>query len=210
MSDPDNPERRRWPRTEILGKGSLRSGGREIGCRILNVSSSGVNVEIAGPIDLTAPVILAVDDHGEFPAEIVWRDGNVVGLMFVEEQPAVESLVAEAAPEGEDARARRQFTRRAVLWAAQIEFGGESADCTILNMSAGGAKLRVEADLTVGATLTLRTERFGDFSGVVRWQEGKKAGMQFSQEPKEVARLIGKALPEPRGDSDDSGGEADK
>ncbi len=90
------------------------------------------------------------------------------------------------------ARDTRQYERNAVLWSAKLYREGSLQDCTVLNISAGGAKVHVQKSRLLGSTaiVTLTILRYGDFQGQVMWQEGDRLGMQFFQPAEQVVRRL--------------------
>lgn len=90
---------RRVTRVQVLWSGILRSGHRSSECRIVNVSLSGAKAHVSNPSDLASPVILAIDRFGEFYCEIVWREGDYLGLKFLADQQTIEETIGEAVPQ---------------------------------------------------------------------------------------------------------------
>ena len=75
---------------------------------------------------------------------------------------------------------QRRHPRSAVLWAAQLETrDGRRLDCAVLDLSAGGAKLRIEHSLATGDLVTLTSPRFGVRRARVAWVEAGRLGLQF-------------------------------
>ncbi len=90
---------RRATRVQVLWSGILRSGHRSSECRIVNVSMSGAKAHVSNPSELASPVILAIDRFGEFYCEIVWREGDYLGLKFLADQQTIEETIGEAVPQ---------------------------------------------------------------------------------------------------------------
>jgi hypothetical protein len=107
-----------------------------------------------------------------------------------------------AAPPAKSGRDRRSHRRHRVLWQAKLYQRGVIHECVVANVSAGGAKVIMEVqltsgglDLTHGAMATLTIDRFGDFPGRIVWRESGQAGVEFLQPVEEVFRIIGSQLP---------------
>ncbi len=79
-------------------------------------------------------------------------------------------------PEGRDAR--RYVRKRSLLPATLVTERG-SADCRVLDFSAGGAKLECADAPTEGEKLTVMIEAVGTFSGRVVWRRDRLAGVTF-------------------------------
>ena len=89
----------------------------------------------------------------------------------------------------------REHVRRDVLISGHIQCCGEKQPCEVVNLSAGGARVRTFASYAPGQELCLDIEPCGRFSGKVAWVRGAEAGLTFTCDPAEVAEaLIGLAM----------------
>jgi len=62
--------------------------------------------------------------------------------------------------------------------------------CKAVDLSDGGAKIRINERLPINSWVALVVERLGIFPGEVRWQDESFAGIHFLQDPAIVeARL---------------------
>lgn len=88
----------------------------------------------------------------------------------------------------------RSHARRTVLMSGRLLCGGVWADCEVVNVSAGGARLRILGDYCAGQELCLEIEPCGQFPGVAAWVRGGELGLKFTRDPAETAEaLIGLA-----------------
>ncbi len=90
---------------------------------------------------------------------------------------------------------RRRHRRIPVLWTGNLGTGGESIDCAILNISGGGAKLRLTEPRAYGDRVDLTSPRFGSLHGRVVWREEAYVGVAFVDAPAEITACLGHALP---------------
>jgi PilZ domain len=76
---------------------------------------------------------------------------------------------------------RRQFARAHVLRRARIVFrrGHSSMDCVVLNLSSGGARLRVGAWLGLPEAFELRIENGPAREARVRYRAMEMTGVEF-------------------------------
>ncbi len=106
-----------------------------------------------------------------------------------DDQPAGE---AEFAP-------LRAHSRKPVLWSARAETGAGAIACIALDLSVGGAKLRLSTPLATKQIVTLVIERIGSFRAEVMWcaRDGSihSCGIHFTDPPELVARMLRRALP---------------
>src|SRR5260221_12279792 len=99
--------------------------------------------------------------------------------------PADGDASAKRAGESEPAPAaeQRRHERRRGLWPAQLETtSGRRLDCILFDISAGGAKLRLDEPVAVGEVITLISERFGKRGARVAWTAPRRAGLTFLSE----------------------------
>ncbi len=85
---------------------------------------------------------------------------------------------------------RRKHSRNSVLFKAQIFFENQSIDCEIMDISAGGARVRGERQLEHGLSVILNLDPFGEIPCEIAWQKGIILGMKFQGNQEEVAEII--------------------
>ena len=91
---------------------------------------------------------------------------------------------------------RRRHKRKAVLWSARIESAIGTADCIILDLSLGGAKIKTaHAPLPARHVVTLVIDRFGALRAEVAWSRMGHMGLRFIDAPDHVAHVVGSTLP---------------
>src|SRR5258708_39708893 len=87
---------------------------------------------------------------------------------------------------------QRRHERRRGLWPAQLETtSGRRLDCILFDISAGGAKLRLDEPVAVGEVITLISERFGKRGARVAWTAPRRAGLTFLSEAGATAAASG-------------------
>jgi hypothetical protein len=90
---------------------------------------------------------------------------------------------------------RRQFRRKAVIWAGKIETDNGTFDCITLDLSLGGARLRASRSIGLLEPATLILDKFGKFPAEVVWTTPTEIGLQFTESPEQVAARFGNILP---------------
>ena len=103
----------------------------------------------------------------------------------------------------EAAREQRTTQRKRVLWSGVIEADGASWPCLILDLSATGAKIRIErAESAIArlpppahATVTLTSPRFETLRGKLVWRRHDLAGINFEESPARIAAVLARVLP---------------
>ena len=89
-----------------------------------------------------------------------------------------------------DAGDGREFERKSVLFKAQLNIGDKSYDSEIVNISFGGAQVRVGRKLKSGEKAVLEIDPFGSFDTEIRWSDGKDVGIKFNDDKEKVAELV--------------------
>jgi hypothetical protein len=69
-----------------------------------------------------------------------------------------------------------------VLWNAKLHHGGRTWACKAVDISPGGAKIRIDERLTINSWVLLTIDRVGSFPGEVRWQNENLAGIRFLED----------------------------
>jgi|Tabmets5t2r1_1033131.scaffolds.fasta_scaffold354429_1 PilZ domain len=86
----------------------------------------------------------------------------------------------------------RAHKRHLVSWDATLHQDGRPWECKVVDVSPGGATIRIAERLTIDSRVTLTIDRRGDFPGEVRWQDENFAGLRFLEDVAVVrARLRG-------------------
>jgi PilZ domain len=109
---------------------------------------------------------------------------------------SVEELPVGAAPQPKRCPERRTHRRMPTLWDARLDCDTGVFTCVVLNVSPGGALLRIDAPLIKTPRATLMIERFGALAASIVWQlpEEHKLGLRFLVEPERVVRFLGGAV----------------
>lgn len=183
----------------------LEFGGRSTTVEVLGLTARSADLRCSEDIAETGPVALTIDGFRRFEGELVRRHGQIIGMAFrsPEDSDGLDA-VAEPSPqkEGKDAgtsprrrRAMRRHLRSAVFWSGVMQAGRESIDCIVLNMSAGGAKVKLLSRFAHdGSPVVLHIDRMGGYAGEVMWSEGDLIGLRFLKDPKAIQADIDRAL----------------
>ena len=91
---------------------------------------------------------------------------------------------------------RRLGTRKRVIWTAKLHRDGGILECEVFDISAEGAKARIEASPAINSTVVLEIDRLGMFPGEICWHRANQIGIRFLESACTIeARLRGAALP---------------
>lgn len=193
---PDAREGQELPRAMVLRPARLHSGGESVGCEILNISAEGVKVRVALGFQPARRLTLAVESCGEYACDLVWHDGETLGLEYPEQNAETLRLYQALVADSEGPSGARDGTRVQVLWNGGLHAGARSSACRILNVSLGGAKVHVTNPSEIPSPVTLKIDRFGEFYCEIEWREGDYLGLRFLADKETVAETIGQAVPQ--------------
>ena len=96
---------------------------------------------------------------------------------------------------GPEGRERRSSVRKNVLWAGQLDANARKLDCTILDVSLDGARIRLDEEVPSRGPFTIACDRFGTFHAEVSWEGGGVAGLRFLEPQTRIAETIGRLVP---------------
>ncbi len=93
-------DRREAERFPIMMRASVMAGEDTLEATIFDVSASGAKVRLDGtnipaPENMAPNVVLHIPAYGEFPADVVWRDEEYLGLKFQEDHSAALTPLLE-------------------------------------------------------------------------------------------------------------------
>jgi hypothetical protein len=89
----------------------------------------------------------------------------------------------------------RRFRRKPVILASKLETDLGIFDCVALDLSLGGARLRLDENVRVLERVTLVLTKFGRFPSEIVWRNIKEAGLQFCEAPEQIAGRFGTVIP---------------
>lgn len=165
-------------------------------CEVLLLSRSTARVRLLGGTAPEAgPLFLAVSGFGQLACRLERVEGDCLELGLNGDGESQDAVFQDILERFGDEEGRRRFLRRSVLWPGHLSSGGDRLGCTILNMSLGGAKVAVSEDCGLSGAVTLKGDRFEGLQAVIVWKSGRLLGLEFKDEPAQVARILGELLP---------------
>lgn len=127
-------------------------------------------------------------------AEAPMTGDDVVGIklraclacVFEQEISKQEALVGSASTDSQHAPSfeeRRRWPRHQVYLRAQLLLGAGSFDCTVIDLSEGGAQIDVAEPIPLSAVAVLNIEDGATYVARQRWVNGTRAGIEFTGAP---------------------------
>jgi hypothetical protein len=89
----------------------------------------------------------------------------------------------------------RRFRRKAVILASKLETDRGVFECVALDLSLGGARLRLGENVQILERVTLVLAKYGRFPSEIVWRNASEAGLQFGEAPEQIAKRFGTAIP---------------
>lgn len=82
----------------------------------------------------------------------------------------------------------RRYPRKNMFFSASLASREDRSVCDILNMSAGGARIRLDDQITgIGQPgLVLTIDDYGDIPARLVWQNGYDVGLKFDGDPRRL------------------------
>ncbi len=86
----------------------------------------------------------------------------------------------------------RRHDRTDLQMQAALQHDQLTLPCSIVNISAGGARLRLEAGTLPpeGTEVVLEFATFGTFPATTIWRTGIQLGIRFTQDPEVMAEVV--------------------
>jgi PilZ domain len=101
MSAPEQraPIKRRYERITVMWSGTITVGRCAIGCIIRNISAGGATLQVETPIVVSSvAVTLETNRIGTLRSKVVWHQGDLVGLRFLEKPQKVARALGITIP----------------------------------------------------------------------------------------------------------------
>jgi hypothetical protein len=89
---------------------------------------------------------------------------------------------------------KRRYLRKKVIWSARVESAIGERQCAVLNISRGGAQIKLDATLDTCSTVAISIPGIGRLPGWVVWSSYDRAGIQFSELSGSLASALEQAL----------------
>ena len=94
-----NQDQRQFARAGLFWSGNLAWEDDKVDCLILDMSASGARVKIKRPLRSRRDLAFWVPRFGEFRSDVMWRDGNVIGLKFHQDPQQVSEAIGNVLPQ---------------------------------------------------------------------------------------------------------------
>ena len=179
----------------VMQPGKIHSPDGIVDCEVLSVSRSGAHVRPLGDLPELGRLYLSIRGFGQLECRLERREADAANLAFTGDAQSLDAMFQDMLDRFGDAEGRRRYLRRSVLWPGSLKGDGATVDCTILNMSLGGAKVALAEERSFTGTVTLVGDRFQGLAATIVWKSGRVLGLQFRADTAQVADALGEVLP---------------
>lgn len=77
------------------------------------------------------------------------------------------------------AQERRRHSRQSVHWTANLHAADDPNECTVLDISPGGAQVQTSDPLPAKTGIVLKLDQGDEYPGDIVWQQGSFMGIRF-------------------------------
>lgn len=159
--------------------GALVLGSIRQICQIRKLGAGGAVLHADVPIEPEARLELELEDGALLEGVVAWRQGSEIGLKF---DRAVDILPIIARNLASQPGERRRMPRIEIACPALLEHDGRTELAAIRDIAQGGVKIETPHPLAQDLRVTVTPEGLHPVEGVVRWVNGRIAGVAFARE----------------------------
>lgn len=175
-------------------KGRVHSENFVVECEILSISAAGARLKLGLALQSDGPVQLVIDGVGTIDGTTAWQDGDILALEFPQKSAKAAQFLKNYYRLLQGAEDKRKHPRRPVLWRGHIENDGLKVDCTVWNISRGGARITLKHHVDFDNGVVLIIDRFGSMPCEIAWSRNVDIGLQFRNDPKDVCESLAESL----------------
>jgi hypothetical protein len=172
------------PALFVAEDSSLQPGALIVGsirqlCLVRKISAGGAVLHADLPMEEGQRLELELETGEQLDGVIAWKRGLEFGLRFEERIDILPILARNLASQPGE---RRRMPRVEIAAPALIETGAGTELVTVRDIAQGGSKVETPHPLAVDERVVLTPEGLRPIEGVVRWVEGRIAGVSFQAE----------------------------
>lgn len=175
-------------------KGRVHAENFVVECEILSISAAGARLKLALALQSDGPIQLVVESVGSIGGTAAWQDGDILAIEFPQNSAKAAQFLKNYYRVLQGAEEKRKFPRRPVLWRGHIVNDGLKVDCTVWNISRGGARITLKHHVDFDNGVVLNIDRFGSVPCEIAWARNSDLGLQFQSDPKEVCEGLAESL----------------
>lgn len=163
---------------KILRVGTLIIDGRRELCLIRNISAGGLMAHVYSHVLTSQRVTVELKTNQQVAGRIAWTKEANAGIAF-DSEIDIGDLLANPAVLDNGWRARAP--RIEVDRPATLRVGARLYRVQTVDISQSGLKIETDATLEEGRAAVVTLDNLPPLPGVLRWQNGRMAGMSFNE-----------------------------
>lgn len=163
----------------LFQPGALVLGSVRQICQIRKLGAGGAVLHADVPIEPGARLELELEDGETLDGVVAWRQGSEIGLKF---DRAIDILPVIARNLAGQPGERRRMPRIEIGCPVLLEHAGRTELAAIHDIAQGGVKIETPHPLMPELSVTVTPEGLHPIDGVVRWVNGRVAGIAFGRE----------------------------
>ncbi len=163
----------------LFQPGALVLGSVRQICQIRKLGAGGAVLHADVPIEQGARLELELETGEPLVGTVAWRQGAEIGLKF---DRAVDILPIIARNLASQPGERRRMPRIEIACPALLEHDGRTELAAMRDIAQGGVKIETPYPLAPDLLVTVTPEGLHPVEGVVRWINGRVAGIAFARE----------------------------
>jgi hypothetical protein len=191
-------DRQRFRRLAVLAPVLIECAGKVYEGEVRNISTGGALVRVEGALAPDQHLSISIAGGAPLQAVAVRLSGAGLGIAFREEAACINQVIDDLLS-GRSGSEGRAHPRRLVLLGGALVVGARKTECTVQNISFGGAGLRCDAALQTNDSFKLDIGRYGTLPAHFVRAGASSLGCMFEAEPAEVQRILGGLLIERKG-----------
>jgi len=163
----------------VFQPGALVLGSVRQICQIRKLGAGGAVLHADIPIEPHSRLELELEDGETLEGIVAWRQGSEIGLKFdrpIDILPIIARNLANQPGE------RRRMPRIEIGCPMLLEHDGRTELAQIRDIAQGGVKIETPHPLQADVGVTVTPEGLHPIEGVVRWTNGRVAGIAFARE----------------------------
>ena len=146
-------------------------------CRVRNLSANGLKVNTPFPLTVGEEIRIELRNGRSVQGKIVWSNPPFAGMQFHKDENVEDLLSTAPVDDAKLPRLPRVEVNQPVL----VHAASRMLGATMIDLSQGGAKLRMRTFLEAGAAISVNITGLGSLKAVVRWTRDEEVGVAFHE-----------------------------
>ena len=174
MPAPDRRDEERHLSVRLTAK--IIAAGRELPCRVHNISSGGANIETLAKLTTEDRLRIEFRSNLSLAGKVRWQNGAFAGIEFTE--PAdVDAVLKKSGIS--IARIKPRLPRYGCKVPAKLVTEQQTIECEAIDISTNGVRLSKIKQLKPGESYTLVIAGLSRRKVSMIWSRDKQAGIKF-------------------------------